>query len=111
MCIRDSAEGGLQNACSRAADSQRISQSQIVRLSGGILLYCDQTGNALACEVLASYGMSGSLGSDHGHINICGRLDLSEMDGKAVCKPQHVSGLKIGLDGFLIKGSLLLRCV
>ena len=30
------------------------------------------------------------------------------MDGKAVCKHQHVSGLKIGLDGFLIKGSLLL---
>ena len=47
-------EGGLQNACSRAADSQRIGQSQVMCLSGGILLNSDQAGNTFACKIFAS---------------------------------------------------------
>ena len=46
--------------------------------------------------------MSGSLGSDHGNINVLGRYDTSEMNIETMCKHKHVAFLKVWLDVFLI---------
>ena len=40
--------------------------------------------------------MTGSLGSDHGNVNVSGRNDASEVDIEAMSKHQHIAGLKIG---------------
>ena len=101
-------EGGLKHAGSRAADAKRIGKSKIMGLPGGILLNGDQAGNAFSGKIFASYGMAGSLGSDHGDIHIRRGLDLAKMDGKAVGEHQHVAGLQVGLDGLFVKGGLLL---
>ena len=92
VCFGFFTEGGTKNACSCPADSQCIGQSEIICFSRSILSNRDQTGNALAGLIFASYGMSGSLRCDHGNINICGRLNLSEMDGEAMCEHKHHTG-------------------
>ena len=101
-------ESGLQNTCSCAADTQCISQCQILSLTGCILLYSDQAGNTLTGLVLTSYGMSGSLGSDHGNINILGRYDTSEVNIETMSEHQHIALFQIGLDVILVQICLLL---
>ena len=46
--------------------------------------------------------MARSLRSDHDHVYICRRNDLFEVDIEAVCEHQHVAGLQVGLDVFLV---------
>ena len=101
-------ESGLQNTCSCATDTQCISQCQILGLTGCILFYCDQTRNTLTCLVLTSYGMSGSLGSDHGNINVLGRYDTSEVNIETMSEHQHIALFQVGLDVILVQICLLL---
>ena len=79
-------ECGLQNACSFAADTQCISQCQILSLTGCILLYSDQTGNTLTSLILTSYCMTRCLRSDHCNVNILWWFDASEMDIETMSK-------------------------
>ena len=103
-----SSESSLQNTCSCAADTQCISQCQILSLTGCILLYGDQTGNTLTCLVLTPYSMSGTFGSDHGNINVLGRYDTSEMNIETMGEHQHIALFQVGLDVILVQISLLL---
>ena len=100
-------EGGFENACTRTADAERISQCQILRLTRSILINRYQAGNALANLILAADGVTGALGRDHGDVNVSGRNDLTEVDRKAVSKHQHVARLEVGLDVCLVHSSLL----
>ena len=52
--------------------------------------------------------MSGSLGSDHGNVNVSGRNDASEMNVEAMSKHQHVACFQVRLDVLLVKVCLLL---
>ena len=52
--------------------------------------------------------MSGSLGSDHGNVYICRRLDQTEVNVEAVSEHEHIAGLKVGLDVLLVHSGLLL---
>ena len=52
--------------------------------------------------------MAGSLGSDHGYVYICRRLDQTEVNVEAVSKHQHIAGLEVGLDVLLVHSGLLL---
>ena len=106
LCL--SAEGCLKHTGSCSADAERICQCQILSLSGSVLLYSDQTGHTFALLILASYGMSGSLGRDHGNVNVCGGNDTAEVNIEAMCKHQHISGFQIRLNVILIKVCLLL---
>ena len=101
-------EGSLQHAGAGAADAQGIGQSQILGFAGVILLYGNQTGNAFSCFILASHGMSGPFGSDHGHIHVGRRNDLAEMDGKTVSEHQHIALLQVGLNVLFVHCGLLL---
>ena len=74
----------------------------VVKYISVILLYSYQTRRSLACLILASYGVSRSLRSDHRNVNICRRHDLSKVDIKAVSKHEHVALLKVRLDVILI---------
>ena len=52
--------------------------------------------------------MSGSLGSDHGNINVLGRYDTSEMNVETMSEHQHIALFQVGLDVVLVQISLLL---
>ncbi len=102
------AEGGLQDAGAGGADACGICQSHVQGVAGSVLLDGDQGGCALACLVLAADGVAGSLGGDHGHVDISGGIDQTEMDVEAVGEHQHIAGLEVGLDVLLVHGRLLL---
>ena len=101
-------EGGLQNTGSCSAQRLRVCQRHIQRFSGIVLLYSHQTGSSSSNLILASYGMAGSLGSDHGYVHVLGRTDLAEVDGKAMGEHQHVALLQVGLDGLFVHLCLFL---
>ena len=101
-------EGGLENACTCTADAQCISQREILRLAGRILINSYQAGNALADLILGTNGVTRSLGRDHGNVNVRRRYDLTEVDRKAVSKHQHVACLEVRLDVSLVHSCLLL---
>ena len=101
-------EGGFQNARTRAAYTQGISQGHIQRLAGGILLNGYQAGNTLAGFVFASYGVARALGGNHGHVHERRRIDQAEMDVEAMGEHKHVAFFQVGLDVSLIHGRLLL---
>ncbi len=71
-------------------------------------MYSNETGNALASLVLASYSVSGSLRSDHCNVNVCRRNDAAEVDVEAMSEHEHIAFLKVGLDVLLVESSLLL---
>ena len=52
--------------------------------------------------------MAGALGCYHRNVNVLGRLDAPEMDIEAVSEHEHVSGLKVRLDVFLVHVGLKL---
>ncbi len=108
VCLCLCAEGGLQNACPCAADSQSVSQSFIQSLSCSVLLNGYETGNTLSCLVFASYSMARSLGSDHRNIHICGRYNLAEMNRETMRKHQHISCFQVRRDILLVHICLLL---
>ena len=89
-------KGGFQYACTGAADTQRISQRQILSLAGSVLLNSNQAGNTLANLILAANSVAGALGRDHGNVHVCRGLDKTEVDVKAVSKHQHIAGGQIG---------------
>ena len=101
------AEVGLQHACASAADAQRISQTQIPGIAGGVLLNSDEAGNALAGLILAADSVAGALGGDHDDVDILGGLDAAEMDIEAVGEGQGLALGQVGFDGFLIQLGLL----
>ena len=106
LCLRT--ERGLKNARSCPADCQRVSQRRLQRPAGCILMNRHQTRNTFACLILASHGMSRSLGGDHRNIHILRRHDLIKMNIEAVSEHQHVALLQIRLNILLIHGSLQL---
>ena len=108
VCLCLCPEGRLQYACPCSADTCRISKRFIQCLSGRILLYRNQTGNALSNLIFTSHRMSRSLRSDHGHIHVLRRYDLSEMNIESVGKHEHVPFFQIRLNVLLVHGSLLL---
>ena len=101
-------KGGLKDTCACAADGCTVCKSLLQCLSGSILLYCNQHRSSLACLVLGTNGMSGSLGSDHGNIHICRRNDELVVDVEAVGEHQHITGLEVRLYVLLIHISLQL---
>jgi hypothetical protein len=101
------AECGFQNAGSCAADCQTISQCQILCLAGSILLYSNQARNALACLIFRTNGVSRSLRSDHGNVNICRRNDLTEVDCETVSEHQHIARFQVRCNVLLVHCCLL----
>ena len=100
--LRLRTERRFENASSRPADRKRIRKRHVKRLSRRILLHCHKTRNALSCLILAANRMSRPFWSDHRHIDIFWRHDLSEMNVKAVRKHQHIASFQIWLDGLFV---------
>ena len=100
-------ECGFQNAGSCTADSQTISQCQILSLAGCVLLYSNEARNALACQIFRTNGVTRSLRSDHGNVNVCRRNDLTEVDRKAVSEHQHIARFQIRCNVLLVHCCLL----
>ena len=71
-------------------------------------MYCDQTRNPFSCLILTAYCMSRSLRRDHSNVHVCRRNDLVKVNVKPMSKHQHITCLKVWLNGFLIQCSLLL---
>ena len=101
-------ESGLKDTCAGSADTCAIGKSLVQSLARSILIYSDEGRSSLACLVLAADSVSGSLGSDHCDVNICRRLDQTEMNVEAVSKHEHIAGLEVGLDVLLVHSCLLL---
>ena len=101
-------KGGLQNTGTSTADTGAVSQSDILTMTGSILIYSYQTGCTLALFVLGANGVTRSLGSDHEHIYIAGRHDLLKVNVKAVGESQSLAGGQVRFNVLLIDGSLLL---
>src|SRR6185437_146069 len=74
------AEGGLENAAARTADSVGVGQGLRVRAAGRVLGNCNQAGHAATLLVLAANEIAGALRGDQHHIQILARLDLLEVD-------------------------------
>ena len=91
-------EGGLQDACTACADAGSISQSDVLGLTGVVLLHADQRGAALALGVQAADDVAGALGSDHDNVNILGSGDGLEVDVEAVCESQSLALGHVGSD-------------
>ncbi|CCX65669.1 putative uncharacterized protein [Firmicutes bacterium CAG:791] len=88
-------EGCLKNTCAGSADCSAICKCLVQSMSGCILLYCYQHRSSLACLILGTNSMSGSLGSDHRNVYILRRNDQLVVDVEAMCKHQHIAGLQI----------------
>ena len=106
--FRLSAEGRLQNARTAAADAAGISQSDVHRLAGSILMHAHQIRNTRTLQIGAANRVARTLRCDHDNVNVCGRDDLLEVDIEAVCESQHIARLEVRLDGLLVDVRLLL---
>ena len=102
------AEGGLKDARTGGADAGTVGQSLLKRLAGRVLVDGDEAGGAAADLVLAADGVARSLRGDHGDIDILRRNDLAKMDVEAMREHEHVAGLKVRGDVFLVKARLKL---
>ena len=88
-------EGSFQDTCTACTDTGSICQSIILCLTGVVLIYSDQRGNALTGNILASYGMTGALGSYHDNVDIRSGLDLIEVDVETMSEHQNVAFLHV----------------
>jgi len=84
-------EGGLQDACTACTDAGSVCQSDVLGLTGVVLLHADQRGAALALGVQAAHDVAGALGSDHDDVHVLGSGDGLEVDVEAVCKGQSLA--------------------
>ena len=92
-CILDHVERGLLDLPpgfeSKAREYARISDrgdaiDTVVAIAGGILVNGNQGWYPRSLFVFAAHQMPRTLGSNHNHIQVCRRLDLAEVDIKAV---------------------------
>ena len=100
-------KGGFQNAGACAANAQRVSQSQLLSLAGGVLLHGNQARHAFALQIFAAHSVAGAFGRNHRHVHISRRLNQAKVDVEAVGKHQHIAGLQVGGNVFLIHFGLL----
>ena len=84
-------EGSFQNARPACAYAACISQSDFLSLAGVVLGDCDKGRNALAFQILRTYGVAGSLGSYHDYVYVLSGLDKVEVDIQAVCKSKRLA--------------------
>ena len=95
-------KGGFQNARSRAADTQRIRQSDVQGVAAVVLINRHQIGNAVAFHILAPHGMTGAFGRDHEYVyRLCGN-DLFEMNVETVRERKVFAFRQVGRNGFFI---------
>src|SRR6476646_7045742 len=73
-------ESGFDHAGFQTSEPERIGQSILESLTGGILRDCNKRGNAHPFDKQFADAMPRSFGSDHGHVDIRGGLDLVEVD-------------------------------
>ena len=98
VCLCLCTECSLEDTGSCSSDRKTICESFIKSFSCIILLYSYKARSSFSNLILASYSMSRSFRSDHCHIYVRRRNDLSEMNVKAVCKHQHITFFKIRLN-------------
>src|SRR5688572_1703345 len=82
-------EGGLEHATAGAADAVAIGQRLGERIAARILVHRDQRRYAATLLVLAAHEIAGTFGRDQHHVEILARLDLLEMNVKAVGEQQR----------------------
>src|SRR5215467_1185260 len=96
-------EGGFQNASPGAANAAGIRKSEFLCFACGVLLYGKKARSTAAFGKDFADAMARRFGSDHGNVNIRGRLDRAEANIKAVSEHQRFARLEIWRDGFDVK--------
>ena len=91
-------EGGLDHARPSSADSLGIGQGDVQGVAGSVLLDSNQGGNARSLPVYLTHHVSRALGSNHGHIHLRRRHDLTEVNVEPVAEHQGLAGRQVGLD-------------
>ena len=84
-------EACLKDTCSACANAASVCKCVVLSLAGIVLMNSDKAGNALSLNVLASYGVSGALGSYHDNVDILSRLNEVEVDVKSVSEHKNVA--------------------
>ena len=84
-------EGGLEDACAAGTDAGSVCQSDVLCLTGEVLLDADQRGAALTLGVQAADDVAGAFRSDHDDIDVLRSGDGLEVDVEAVCEGQSLA--------------------
>ena len=95
-------KGGLHNGRTGTADAGAIGQRHIQAVAGVVLLNGYQAGYTLALDIFAADGMARALGGDHEYVHVLRRLDLAEMNVKAMGKRDGLALSQVGLDVLLV---------
>src|SRR6266403_5667746 len=104
-------EGGFQDAGTRAAESSRVSKRESFCRAGGVLFDSEERWSSAAFGEDFANAVAGSLGSDHGDVDVGGRLDGAEANVEAVREHEGLAGLEIWRNGVAIEFGLLgVRC-
>ena len=91
-------EGCVENAGACAANAPRVCEADGMRVSGSVLMHCEQTRHARTLSENLAHAMSGSLGRDHRHIHALRRLDSVVVDVEAMSEHQRLAGEHVLLD-------------
>src|SRR5215831_4791393 len=96
-------EGGFQNSGPGATNAARIRKSEFLCFACGVLLYGKKARSTAAFGKDFADAMARSFGSDHGNVNIRGRLDGAEANIKAVGEHQRFARFEVWRDGLDVK--------
>src|SRR5690606_18091335 len=96
-------ECSFNDAGLEAAKPQGISERIAFRVTTGVLMDSQQSGNADAFRVKLANPVAGRLGSDHRYVNEVRRHDLLEVDRKAVGEHKGIARFEVGRDLILIE--------
>ncbi len=100
-------ERRLEHAGARGADGVGVGQRDALGVAGGVLFDRDQGRHAAALEVGATHEVPGSLGSDHGDVNVGWWFNQVKADVEAVREQQALARGQVR-GNRLVVGALLL---
>ena len=102
ICLCLLLEGRLKDAGACAADALGPGEGCLLGLAALVLIDSDECGYSLAFLVLATDGVTGTLGSDHDDVDMLGWFDRLEVDRKTVTEEEGVARVEIRSDILLV---------
>ena len=88
-------ERRLHHACARPANGFAIGERQLLCSARRVLMNRQQRRRSAPFGEHFAHAMSGSLGSDHGHIDVFRRMDRAVADVEAMRKHEHLARSQI----------------
>ena len=85
--------GGFQHAGAGTAHAFSVGQTDLLGVSGGVLVDCQQAGNTDALGEQFAHAMTGRLRGHHHYVHVIRRNDFLIVDAKAVGDHQGIARL------------------